>query len=56
MSFWHNYVKPKYREIARLCYMDTDSFISQAKTNYIYKYIVEDVETRFFTSSYELNI
>ena len=26
-EFWYDYVKPKYGENARLCYMDTDSFI-----------------------------
>ena len=35
--------------------MDTDSFIVYIKTDYIYKDIAEDVETRFDTSSYELD-
>ena len=26
-SFWYDYVKPKYRDKAKLCYMDTDSFV-----------------------------
>ena len=26
-EFWYDYVKPKYGENAKLCYMDTDSFI-----------------------------
>ena len=29
--------------------MDTDSFIAYIKTDYIYKDILEDVETRFGT-------
>ena len=41
----HDYVKPKYAEKAKSCYMNTDSFILCIKTNYIYKDIVEDVET-----------
>ena len=26
-EFWYDYVKPKYGENAKLCYMGTDSFI-----------------------------
>ena len=35
--------------------MDTDSFIVYIKTDYIYKDIAEDVETRFDTSNYQLD-
>ena len=31
-EFWYDYVKPKYGEKAKLCYMDTDSFIVYIKT------------------------
>ena len=31
-EFWYNYIKPKYRDKARLCYMDTDSFVIYIKT------------------------
>ena len=54
-EFWYDYVKPKYGKKAKLCYTDTDSFIVYIKTNDIYKDIVEDVETRFDTSNYELD-
>ena len=50
-EFWYDYVKPKYGKKAKLCYMDTDSFIVYIKTDAIYKDIEEDVETRFDTSS-----
>ena len=53
-EFWYDYVNPKYGEKAKLCYMDTDSFIVHIKTGDIYKGIAEDVETRFGTSNYEL--
>ena len=53
-EFWYDYVKPKYNEKVKLCYMDTDRFIVYIKTEDIYKDIAEDVETRFDTSNYEL--
>ena len=31
-EFWYDYVKPKYGENAKLCYMDTDNFIVHVKT------------------------
>ena len=30
-EFWDDYVKPKYGENGKLCYMDTDSFIVHVK-------------------------
>ena len=50
-EFWYDYIKPKYGEKAKLCYMGTDSFIIHVKTDDIYKDIAEDVETRFDTSN-----
>ena len=32
-KFWYDYLKPKYREKAKLCYMDTDHLIIYIKTN-----------------------
>ena len=52
-EFWYDYVKPKYGENEKLCYMDTDSFIVHVKTDDTYKGIVKDVETRFGTSNFE---
>ena len=26
-EFWYDYIKPKYGDRAKLCYMDTDSFV-----------------------------
>ena len=54
-EFWKDYMKPKYKENTKLCYMDTDSFIVHIKTEDIYTDIVKDVETRFDTSNYELD-
>ena len=46
---------PKYKENIKLCYMDTDSFVYDIKTEDFYKDIAEDVETRFHTSGYVNN-
>ena len=51
----YDYVKPQYRQKAKLCFMDTDSFIVYIKTEDIYSDIAKDVETRFHTSNYELD-
>ena len=31
-EFWYNFMKLKYREKAKLCYIDTDTFIVYIKT------------------------
>ena len=54
-EFLYDCVKPKYCENAKFCYMDTVSFIAHIKTDSFYKDIAEGVETRFDTSSYELD-
>ena len=46
-GFQYDYLKPKYSENVKLCYMDTDSFIAHIKTEDIYKDIAEDVQSRF---------
>ena len=43
-EFWYDYVKPKYGEKAKLCYMDTGSLIAYIKADDIYKDTTEDVE------------
>ena len=55
LEFWYNYAKPKYGKKAKLCYMNTSSFIVYTKTNFNYKYIAEDVKIRFDTSNYKLD-
>ena len=54
-EFWYDYMKPKYNDNVKLCYMDTDSFVMNIKTNDFYKDISSDVEKRFDTSNYECN-
>ena len=53
-EFWYDYMKPKYNGNVKLCYMDTDSFVMNIKTNDFYKDIASDVENRFDTSNYEV--
>ena len=52
-EFWYDYMKPKYGDNVKLCYMDTDSFIMHIKTEDFYKDIADDVEKRFDTSNYD---
>ena len=54
-EFWYDYMKPKYGGNVKLCYMDTDSFIMNIKTEDFYKDIASDVEKSFDTSNYEVN-
>ena len=54
-EFWYDYMKPNYNGNVKLCYMDTDSFIMNIKTNDFYKDIANDVENMFDTSNYEVN-
>ena len=54
-EFWYDYMKPKYGNKVKLCYMDTDSFIMDIKTNDFYEDIASDIENRFDTSNYEVN-
>ena len=54
-EFWYNYNKPKYRDNAKLCYMDTGSFIINIKKEDFYENIAGDVEKRFDMSNYEVN-
>ena len=52
-EFWYDLIKPKFEEKARLCYMDTDSFVTHIKTEDFYKDIASDVERWFDTSNYD---
>ena len=54
-EFWYDYVKKKYGDIVKLCYMDTDSLIMNIKTKKLYKDIARDVEERFDTSNYDVD-
>ena len=53
-EFWYNYMKPKYGDNVKLCYMDTDSFIMNIKTEYFYRDIANDVEKNLIHQIMEL--
>ena len=50
-KFSHDYVKQRYNEKAKLCYMDINSFIVYMTADDIFKDIVGDVGIRFDTSN-----
>ena len=54
-EFWYEYMKPKYGNDVKLCYMDTDSFVMNIKAEDFYQDIANDVEKRFDTSNYEVD-
>ena len=56
-EFWYDYLKPKYKENLKLCYMDTDSFTFNVKTAEwcisnctAFQDISNDIEQRFDAS------
>ena len=51
-EFWYDYIKPKHQDIAKLCYIDTDSFIINIKTKYVYEGFANDIEKWFDTTNY----
>ena len=55
-EFWYNYIKPKYQNNKKLCYMDTNSFIINIKTEEFFKDIaILNVEKKFDTSNYKVS-
>ena len=46
-EFHYEYIRPKYGSKARLCYMDTDSFVYEIETKDFYRDIIKDVKERF---------
>ena len=52
-KFWYDYIKTKYGDKVRLCYMDTDSFIINIETEDFYKDIANDMNEWFDTSNYD---
>ena len=51
-EFWYDYIKSKYQNKAKRCYMDTDSFIIQIETEDVCEDIANDAKKWLDTSSY----
>ena len=45
-EFWYDYIKPKYKNHAKLCNMDTYSFIIHIRTEDVYKDIADGAEKK----------
>ena len=54
-EFWYDYLKPKYHDKVKLCYMDTDSFIIHIETDDFFEDIADDVDEWYDTSKYNKN-
>ena len=54
-ELWYDYLKPKNKDNAKLCYMDTDSFVINIFTKGIFEDINNDAERWFNTSNYDKN-
>ena len=54
-EFWYDYLKPKYGDKAKLCYMDTDSFVIHIFTEDFFEDISNDVKRWFVTFNYDKN-
>ena len=54
-EFLYDYIKPKYGDRAKLCYMGTDGFVIYIKTKDFFEDISNDVERWFDPSNYDEN-
>ena len=51
-EFWYYYIKRNYQKNAKLCYMDTNSFIIHIKSENVDEDIANDVKKWFDTTNY----
>ena len=54
-EFWYEYIKPKYKDKAKLMCMDTYSFVINIKTEDFYKDSANNVKIWYDTSNYDEN-
>ena len=54
-GFYYDYLKVKFKDKIKLCYMNTDSFVIHVGAEDYYKDIADDVYKQFDTSNYDKN-
>ena len=54
-KLWYDYIKPKYKDRAKLCYTDNDSLIIHIITEDFFEDIADDFTKRFDTFDYDEN-
>ena len=54
-EFWYDYITSKFKDKAKLCYMDTESFVINIFTEDFFEDINNDVERWFDTSNCDKN-
>ena len=54
-KFWYDYIKPKYEDRAKLCYLDTDNLIIRIIIQDFFVHISDDVTKWFDTCNYDEN-
>ena len=42
-EFWYDYIKPKYQDSTKLCYMDADHFAIYIKSEDFYEDVADDI-------------
>ena len=54
-EYWYDFIKPKCGDKAKLCLMDTNSFIVHVNSEKVYADRTRVIEKRFDTSNYEVD-
>ena len=54
-EFWYDYITSKFKDKAKLCFMDTESFVINIFTEDFFEDINNDVERWFDTSNCDKN-
>ena len=49
-EFWYDYMKPKYSNRVKLCYMDSDSFIMNIKTKILLMMLKRDLTLQIISA------